>query len=113
MNKESVKSIYLSPKNLDFTFNQVRNSVIKKANYDILTKPVFRDSYDKMAIIIFNNTSETDLNLVSLNDKLLDKCAHHFHSIIEKKRAGTNKGDRPAQLMPIIDKKITDKSNFF
>lgn len=110
MNKDSIKNTYLSPQNLDFTFNQVRNNVIKKANYDIVNKPVFRDSYNKMAIIIFNKTPETDMNLVSLNNRLQDKCASYFHSIIEKKRQGSEKGDRPDQLMPIIDKQSTQYS---
>ncbi len=99
-----VNDVFFSSQNLDFTFNQVRQKVINKTGYDILNKPVFRDSYNKLATIVYDKTPETDHNLVSLNNRLEDKCSSHFHKIIEKKRLGHPKGDRPAQFMPPINK---------
>lgn len=106
MDKNNLKETYLSPQNLDFTFNQVRNNVIKKVDYDIVNKSVFRDKYNEMAIIIFNKTPDTDMNLISLNNRLQDKCSDYFHKIIEKKR----NNDKPQQLMPVVNQQITENS---
>lgn len=110
MDNDNLKNTFFSPQNLDFTFNQIKDDVIKKTSYDITQKPVFKNSYNKLAQIIYDKTPETDMNLISLNNRLQDKCGSYFHSLILKKRKGHPKGDRPDQFMPPIDPVSTNES---
>lgn len=107
--EQNVENIFLSKKNLDFTFGVVRQNIQQRCNYDINNKQSMINAYNKMAKSVYNSLSEDDRNLSTLNTKLTDKSTDFFQQVINKKK-GHNSNERSgsgvgvtSNYMPPVD----------
>ena len=75
---EDIKNLFFSKNNLDFTYEQVKKKVSQNVNYDISRNNNFKNNYNKMSLLVYNNTSSDDRNLVHLNNLLIEKSGNYF-----------------------------------
>ena len=91
----NVKNIFFSNENLDFTYNVIKGNVEKECGYDIEKNGKFKSTFNKMALIVYEKTTNDDKNLSTLNDKLIDKSSNYFKDLIKKKRSSGRTSLRP------------------
>ena len=87
---EDIKNLFFSKNNLDFTYEQVKKKVSQNVNYDISRNNNFKNNYNKMSLLVYNNTSSDDRNLVHLNNLLVEKSGNYFCKLINNKRNKKN-----------------------
>ena len=111
--EQNVKSVFLSKKNLDFTFGVIKQNVEQRCNYTVKDKKVIL-IYQKMADSVYNSMDEDSRNLVSLNTKLIDASTNYFEKMFKNKnnsdsnvstKSNRQQSDSTAQYMPIIENK--------
>ena len=60
---EDIKNLFFSKNNLDFTYEQVKRKVNQNVDYDITRNNNFKNNYNKMSLLVYNNTEVGDRNL--------------------------------------------------
>ena len=91
---EDIKNLFFSKNNLDFTYEQVKRKVNQNVDYDITRNNNFKNNYNKMSLLVYNNTAEEDRNLVHLNNLLVEKSGNYFCKLINNKRNKKSDGNK-------------------
>ena len=83
---DDIQNLFFSQNNQDFTYDLTRNQVMRHHDYDINKNVSFKQNYQKMALIVYNNIGDSDKNLVNLNNTLVEKSTQHFNKAINTKK---------------------------
>ena len=83
---DDIQNLFFSQNNQDFTYDLTRNQVMRHHDYDINKNASFKQNYQKMALIVYNNIEDSDKNLVNLNNTLVEKSTQHFNKAINTKK---------------------------
>lgn len=81
-----IKDLFFSKNNLDFTFEQVRKNVQNNSAYDINKNRSLKQNYNKMSVLVFENTNNDNKNLVNLNNMLVEKATKYFNKLINNRK---------------------------
>ena len=79
------KELFFSKNNLDFTFEQVRKNVQNNTAYNINKNRSLKQNYNKMSLLVFENTNNDNKNLVNLNNILVEKATKYFNKLINNR----------------------------
>ena len=85
LNNDNISNLYYSQNNLDNTFKQVSNEILKRTNKDISQNSTYRTTFNKMATIVYDKCPPLEKNLSTINTNLFDKSVVYFHSKIFEK----------------------------
>ena len=85
-----IKELFFSTNNLNFTYEQVKKKVARDVNYDISKNNNLKTNYNKMSLIVYNNTPQEQRNLVYLNNQLVEKSGNYFCKLVNNKRNSGN-----------------------
>ncbi len=80
-----ISNLYYSQNNLDNTFKQVADQIIKRTSKDISQNSAYRITFNKMATIVYDKCPPLEKNLTTVNLHLVDKSVAYFHSKIFEK----------------------------
>ena len=69
MNEDNIKNLFYTQNNLDNTFTQVSNEIMKRTNKDISKNSAYRTTFNKMATITYDKCPQNEKNLSSINSK--------------------------------------------
>ena len=104
MSSGSADALYYSANNLDNTYSQVAEEVLRRTNKDISRHPGYRTTFNKMAKMVYDKTPVNDRNLMRCNASLVEKCVSYFHSKIFEKQmnpdSGSKQSNSPAAGLP-------------
>jgi hypothetical protein len=93
MSSNNIDKLYYSQNNLDNTYTQVSEEILRRTNKDISKNSNYRVTFDKMAKMVYDRIPSNDRNLMKCNTTLADKCVTYFHSkIFDKQVKGTSSG---------------------
>ena len=112
---EDIKNLFFSKNNLDFTYEQIARKVNQDVNYDISRNNNLKNNYNKMSLLVYNNTTPENRNLVHLNNLLVEKSGDYFCKLINNKRdkkkskVTANSSSYGSQNM--MDNKINENSS--
>ena len=84
--ENNIKNIYFSNKNLEFTYGVIKGNIENQCGYDIEKNNKLKNTYNKMAFIVYEKTNVDNRNLSTLNDTLIDKSTSYFKELIYKKK---------------------------
>jgi hypothetical protein len=104
MSSNNIEALYYSQNNLDNTYSQVSEEVLRRTNKDISKNSNYRATFDKMAKMVYDKTPTNDKNLMRCNTSLVEKCVTYFHSKIFEKQVkpqGSNPGQSVGTPRPI------------
>jgi len=90
MNQQNIDALYYSKSNLDNTFSQVVEEIRRRTNKDISKNSSYRNSFEKMANIVYDKIPQTDRNMAKCNTVLIEKSVNFFHSKIFEKTMHIN-----------------------
>jgi hypothetical protein len=113
MSSGSADALYYSPNNLDNTYSQVAEEVLRRTNKDISKNPTYRTTFNKMAKMVYDKTPSNDRNLMRCNATLLEKCVTYFHSKIFEKQmnpGSKQQGNTPTPPRPITSSSSSNQS---
>ena len=79
---DDISNLYYSDNNLDNTFKQVSNEIMKRTNKDISQNSAYRTTFNKMANIVYDKCPPLEKNLTTVNSQLVDKSVVYFHTKI-------------------------------
>ena len=79
------KDLFYSAQNQNFTFEQVQKKVQRDTSYDISKNKSLRKNYNKMALLVYENTPDENKNLVNLNNLLVEKSSSYFTKLINNR----------------------------
>jgi len=82
---DDISNLYYSQSNLDNTFKQVSDEIIKRTSKDISQNSAYRITFNKMATIVYDKCPPLEKNLTTVNSQLVDKSVGYFHSKIFEK----------------------------
>ena len=82
---DDISNLYYSQSNLDNTFKQVSDEIIKRTSKDISQNSAYRTTFNKMASIVYDKCPPLEKNLTTVNSQLVDKSVGYFHSKIFEK----------------------------
>ena len=82
----SVKEHFFSDRNLQFTYESVRQELNHKHDYDINSSPKLRQGFKQIAEAVYTQTNSADRSLTSLNDNLTTKSIAYFGKVIDTKK---------------------------
>lgn len=85
-----IKELFFSTNNLNFTYEQVKKKVARDVNYDISKNNNLKTNYNKMSLLVYNNTPQDQRNLVHLNNQLVEKSGNYFCNLVNNKRNSGN-----------------------
>jgi hypothetical protein len=86
----NIDVLFYSQNNLDNTYSQVADEVLKRTNKDISKNSNYKATYQKMASIVYDKIPLNERNLMKCNAILVEKTVTYFHGKIFEK---TVKGD--------------------
>jgi len=92
MSSSSADALYYSQNNLDNTYSQVADEVLRRTNKDISRNPSYRTTFNKMAKMVYDKTPQADRNLMRCNATLVEKCVAYFHNKIFEKQINPGQG---------------------
>lgn len=90
MNQQNIDALYYSKSNLDNTFSQVVEEIRRRTNKDISKNSSYRNSFEKMANIVYDKIPQIDRNMAKCNTVLIEKSVNFFHSKIFEKTMHIN-----------------------
>lgn len=102
------KELFFSNQNQNFTYEQVQKKVLKETAYDVSKNRNFRSNYNKMALLVFENTPDENKNLVNLNNLLIEKSSNYFCKLINNRKnksqskTQSNSINQPRNLPPSV-----------
>jgi len=82
---DDISNLYYSQNNLDNTFKQVSDEIMKRTSKDISQNSAYRTTFNKMANIVYDKCPPLEKNLTTVNTQLVDKSIAYFHSKIFEK----------------------------
>ena len=82
---DDISNLYYSQNNLDNTFKQVSDEIVKRTSKDISQNSAYRITFNKMATIVYDKCPPLEKNLTTVNSQLVDKSITYFHSKIFEK----------------------------
>jgi hypothetical protein len=82
---DDITNLYYSQSNLDNTFKQVSDEIVKRTSKDISQNSAYRMTFNKMATIVYDKCPPLEKNLTTVNSQLVDKSVVYFHSKIFEK----------------------------
>ncbi len=85
MKGNDISNLYYSQSNLDNTFKQVSDEIMKRTNKDISQNSAYRTTFNKMANIVYDKCPPLEKNLSTINTNLVDKSVVYFHGKIFEK----------------------------
>jgi len=85
MSGDNIDKLYYSTSNLDNTFKQVAEEVMRRTNKDILKNGTYKTSFNTMAKMVYDKCLPADRNLMNINNRLIDKSVSYFHGKIFNK----------------------------
>lgn len=88
MGSNGIDTLYYSQSNLDNTYSQVAEEILRRTNKDIARNNSYRTSFNKMAPLVFNKIPVQERNLAKCNTLLKDKATTFFHTKIFEKKMG-------------------------
>jgi len=109
MNQQNIDSLYYSKSNLDNTFSQVVDEIRRRTNKDISKSSNYRNSFEKMANIVYDKIPQTDRNLAKCNTVLIEKSVNFFHTKIFEKTMHIN--NSPATNINQNQQQLSQQSN--
>jgi hypothetical protein len=80
-----IKDLFFSKNNVNFTFEQVRKNIQNTNAYDINKNRSFKTNYNKMLLLVFENTNDDNKNLVNLNNLVVEKTTNYFNKLINNR----------------------------
>ena len=83
-----IKELFFSKKNLDITFDSVKQNIQRSNGYDISNNRKLKDNYNKMSLLVFEKTNDYNKNLVNLNNLLVEKASSYFTKLIDNRNSG-------------------------
>ena len=84
------KDLFYSAQNQNFTFEQVQKKVQRDTSYDISKNKSLRKNYNKMALLVYENTPDENKNLVNLNNLLVEKSSSYFTKLINNRSSNAS-----------------------
>jgi hypothetical protein len=96
-NSDNVMNLYYSENNLDNTYRQVSDEILRRTSKDIRKNANYRASFNKMADIVYNKIPLQERNLMKCNSILLDKSVLFFHSKIFQKSVNNQSASNSQQ----------------
>ena len=109
MSEDTISQLYYSQNNLENTFKQVSNEIMKRTNKDISKNSAYRTTFNKMASITYDKCPQNERNLSTINSQLVDKSVGYFHTKIFEKES--NKGKMNVNLNNTINNTNTTNNN--
>lgn len=97
MKGDDISNLYYSQNNLDNTYKQVSEEIMKRSNKDISQNSAYRTTFNKMASIVYDKCPPLEKNLTTVNIQLVDKSVAYFHTKISEKNI--NKGQQGQQVL--------------
>jgi hypothetical protein len=85
LKRDDISNLYYSQNNLDNTFKQVSDEIVKRTSKDISQNSAYRITFNKMASIVYDKCPPGEKNLTTVNSQLVDKSVAYFHSKIVDK----------------------------
>jgi hypothetical protein len=85
MKGDDFSNLYYSQNNLDNTFRQVSDEILKRTSKDISQNSSYKTTFDKMANIVYEKCPPLEKNLTTVNSQLVEKSVTYFHSKIFEK----------------------------
>ena len=82
---DDISNLYYSQNNLDNTFKQVADEIVKRTSKDISQNSAYRITFNKMASVVYDKCPPLEKNLTTVNSQLIDKSVVYFHSKIFEK----------------------------
>jgi hypothetical protein len=95
MQSNNIENLYYSPNNLDNTYIQVSEEILRRTNKDISKNSNYRVTFDKMAKMVYDHLPSNDRSLMKCNTTLVDKCVGYFHNKIFQKQTLGNQPPPP------------------
>ena len=90
MSEDTISQLYYSQNNLDNTFKQVSDEIMKRTNKDISKNSAYRTTFNKMASITYDKCPQNERNLSTINSQLVDKSIGYFHTKIFERENNKN-----------------------
>ena len=109
MSEDTISQLYYSQNNLENTFKQVSNEIMKRTNKDISKNSAYRTTFNKMASITYDKCPQLERNLSTINSQLVDKSVGYFHTKIFEKES--NKGKMNVNTNNINNSNNTNTTN--
>ena len=85
MKGDDISNLYYSQNNLDNTFKQVSDEIMKRTSKDISQNSSYKTTFNKMATITYDKCPPLEKNLTTVNSQLVEKSVAYFHSKIFEK----------------------------
>jgi hypothetical protein len=91
MNSNGIDNVFYSQNNLDNTYSQVSDEILRRTNKDISKNSNYKATFNKMAPMVYDKIPPNDRNLMKCNTTLVDKCVTYFHAKIFEKTVQSNR----------------------
>lgn len=89
----NIDALFYSQNNLDNTYSQVADEVLRRTNKDISKNSNYKATFQKMAPMVYDKIPVNDRNLMKCNTTLVEKTVTYFHGkIFEKTVKGSGNG---------------------
>lgn len=85
MNSNGIDGLFYSQNNLDNTYSQVSEEILRRTNKDISKNSNYKATFNKMAKMVYDKIPMNERNLMKCNNTLLDKSVIYFHGKIFEK----------------------------
>ena len=85
MNSNGMDGLFYSQNNLDNTYSQVSEEILRRTNKDISKNSNYKATFNKMAKMVYDKIPQNERNLMKCNNTLLDKSVIYFHGKIFEK----------------------------
>lgn len=85
LNPNQIDKLYFSQSNLDNSYNQVCDEILRRTSKDISKSSNYKATFDKMAKMVYDKIPQNDRNLNKCNTTLVEKSVLYFHNKIFEK----------------------------
>lgn len=85
MAMNNIEIVFFSKNNLENTYNQVAEELLRRTNKNISNNSNYKKTFDKMAHMVFDKIPMNDRNLMKCNTLLVEKTVAYFHNKIFNK----------------------------
>jgi len=86
----NIDALFYSQNNLDNTYSQVADEVLRRTNKDISKNSNYKATFQKMANLVYDKIPVGDRNLMKCNATLVEKTVSYFHTKIFEKTVKGN-----------------------
>jgi hypothetical protein len=82
MNSNNIDALFYSQNNLDNSYTQVADEILRRTNKDITKNSNYKATFNKMAKMVYDKIPANERNLMKCNTTLIDKSVLYFHGKI-------------------------------